>query len=369
MVSEVAAELPDSIRTLVDDVGAQLIVPLVFSGEIIGMLLLGAPRSRRELSSEDLDLLRTLAAQAAVAFENARSYEALEEHNRTLNDTVRRRTAQLVQSEQLASLGQLVAGVAHELNNPVGAAHGSIEILQGSLGEIEQILRTYEEAAADDPELRQRIALLGRGMDGTSLVADTSELLDICGEGSRRVRDIVRDLLMFARGDRGERHPVDVREGIASTVRLLGERVAERGIELKLDLHDVPAVAANPAQLNQIWMNLLTNALDALAAGEAASGEIRVRARPCADGSLPGVEVDVIDDGPGMAPEVLARVFEPFFTTKDIGKGTGLGMSIVYGIVRDHGGTIDVRSEVGLGTTVSVRLPVRDTQDEAPAPP
>ena len=359
LISSLDQELPAPVRDVAERMNAEIVVPLVFSARVTGLLLLGATRSRRELGSEDLDLLRTLAAQAAIAFENARSYEALEEHNRTLNETVRRRTAQLVQSEQLASLGQLVAGVAHELNNPVGAVHSSIGILQSSLEEIEELLRAYEEAAADDPMLRRRIEALGRNLESAGLIAETNELLDICGEGSRRVRDIVRDLLTFARGDRGDRHPVDVREGITSTLRLLGDRFAERGIEVKLDLREVPATTANPAQLNQVWMNLLTNAFDALAADTASAGEIRVSAQPVDDGSERGVEVEVADDGPGMPPAVLARVLEPFFTTKDVGKGTGLGLSIAYGIVRDHGGSIDVQSEEGRGTRVCVRLPAR----------
>ena len=342
-------------------VEATLVLPLVFDGRTTGLMLLGPTRARRALSGEDLELLRTLASQAAIALENARSYETLEAHNRDLDETVRRRTAQLIQSEQLASLGQLVAGVAHELNNPVGAVYSSVENLRDTLGEVSELLRQLESRAGTTPEARARIEALRTELGLDAAIEESQELLAICSEGSERIRGIVRDLLTFARGDRGERVPTDVREGLDSTLHLLADRCDRARIRIVCDYQAAPLIPANPAQLNQVWMNVLTNAIDALADGETGEREIRVRLRPVVGDRGRGVEVEIRDTGSGMSAEVKARLFEPFFTTKEIGKGTGLGLSIAYGIVRQHGGAILVESTPGDGTTLRVSLPADPT--------
>jgi len=343
------------LRKLFERVDANVVLPLTFADRLAGFVALGPTRSRRPLHSEDLDLLRTLTDQAAIAIENALSYEALEQHNRTLNETVRQRTAQLIQSEQLAALGQLVAGVAHELNNPIGAVHSSVDNLRENVAELEGLLRLYELAPIADAELKRRIEEVRARLGQNGAMSDTRELLDICSEGSERIRTIVLDLLTFARGDRGKRLPVDVADGLGSTIRLLADRLEGAGIRVVQDYAAVPAVELNVAQMNQVWMNVLSNAIDAVSGRPSPS--IQVALRPREDGDQRWVEVEVRDNGSGMSPEVQARIFDPFFTTKEIGKGTGLGMSIAYGAIRDHGGAIEVDSREGEGTLVRVRLP------------
>ncbi len=318
----------------------ELVFPMTYAGRVTGVLALGPTQARRTLHADDLELLSTLAAQTAIALENARSYEALEATNRDLDELVRQRTAQLVQSEQLASLGQLVAGVAHELNNPVGAVYSSVETLELTLADLEASLH----ATADSQDVDRAIV-------------DSKDLVAICREGSERVRGIVRDLLVFARSDRGERLPTDVREGLASTIRLLADRAERSETSVEFTAGDIPLLQANPAQLNQVWMNLLTNALDAVAHVPPAHRLVRVGVHRADDGSA--IVVSVQDAGDGMSESTRAHLFEPFFTTKEVGKGTGLGMSIAYGIVRDHGGRIDVNSTLGVGTEVRVWLPSR----------
>jgi len=213
------------------------------------------------------------------------------------------------------------------------------------------------------------------------LLEQTPELLRICAEGTDRIKKIVDDLQVFARTDRGEGVPTDIREGIDSTLRLLGDRINRHGIVVRRDYDDVPRVEVHAGQLNQVWMNLLANALDAVEGR--ANPEIRVTvhrggdatdaaASPTIQKAQDGgrgtwLEVEIADNGVGIAPGDRQRIFEPFFTTKPIGRGTGLGLSIVYGAVKNHGGTVGVESEVGRGTVVTVRLPVRSLRDRPAA--
>jgi len=351
--------------------GIAAVLPLLVSGRPLGLLLLGPRRSGKPFDADDAALLRTLAGQTAIAMQNALSYHALEELTRTLDQRVQRQTqelrsshaaletaygelknaqAQLVQSEKMASLGQLVAGVAHELNNPVSFVHGSLENLREFFAEYTGALERYRKVI-EEAGLGYHAAALLQGLDLEFLTRETPELLAACSEGSERIKRIVDDLRMFARVDRGGLVVVDVREGLDSTLRLLQPRLARAGVRLERHCDQVAPVRASPGRLNQVWMNLLANALDAVEGRSGATIDLRTGMRGEA------VEVSIGDNGRGMPAEVRQRVFEPFFTTKPIGAGTGLGLSIAYGVVRELGGTISVDSEVDKGTTIWVRLP------------
>lgn len=375
---------PDA-RRLRGQMDAALVLPLTVRGEIIGALGLGAKQSGQRFNSFDVDLLRTLANQTAIALENACSYQALQDLTRTLDAKVRDQTtalqtandelsqayqelknaqSQLVQSEKMASLGQLVAGVAHELNNPASFVHGGLANLEQYFLASAEVLRVYERVTIDDPAVAQTLAHVRQQSRLDYLEREVPELLRICAEGSERIKRIVDDLRVFVRADRGEHVATDIIEGIDSTVRLLGDRLQQRSIVVAKSYGTLPRVPAHAGQLNQVWMNLLANAIDAVESQ--ARPEIRVVARlshPGANGRQ-SVEVTVSDNGPGIPAEIRGRVFEPFFTTKPIGRGTGLGLSIVYGAVKSHGGSVSIAGEPGQGTTVTVRLPV----GESPAP-
>ncbi len=370
---------------------ARVVLPLVLRDRATGVLVLGQKRSGLPFDTDDVELLRTLADQTAIAIQNARSYAALEELNRHLDDKVRQRTeelrasnehlsraygdlktaqAQLVQSEKMASLGQLVAGVAHELNNPASLVHGGLANLNEYLQSFVEVIRAYGRAPIADPSFEREIDMLRARAHLDALLDQTPELLQICTEGSERIRKIVDDLRIFVRADQGEFVPTDVVEGLESTIRLLGQRLSRQGIEVETDYHKVPKVEAQAGQLNQVWMNLLSNAIEAVE--ERPAPDIRVAARMCSEGPdpsfhdrIPYVEVEIRDNGIGIQPDDRAKIFEPFFTTKPIGRGTGLGLSIVYGAVKNHGGTIAVESEPGRGTSVVVRLPVTRRQAAA----
>lgn len=356
---------------------ARMALPLALPHGEAGVLLLGARRSGRGFDGDDIALLRTLADQTAIAVQNARSYRQLEELTRTLDAQVRERTAalrdsnaelraayealqaaqaQLVQSEKMASLGQLVAGAAHELNNPVSFVHGGIETIADYFARLLEFLRACEALPAP-PEAAARLAALRAELRIERVLSETPALLRICAEGSERIRAIVEDLRVFVRADGGERAPVDVAAGIETTLRLLADRLAPAGIAVHTALQPVPAVPGHAGQLNQVWMNLLTNAIDALRGVPAPRITVATR-RLDGTGRPEQVEIEVADNGPGIAPEVLPRIFDPFFTTKPIGQGTGLGLSIAWGAVKAHGGEITVDSVAGRGAVLRVRLPV-----------
>lgn len=265
-----------------------------------------------------------------------RHEQELERQNAELlrrKDLLERLQAQLVQSEKMASLGQLAAGVAHELNNPVGIVYSNIEIL----GDLIEPLAKNSNAEAD---LLHEIR---------SIIAD-------CREGSTRIRDIVQNLRTFSRLDEAEYKETDIHEGIDATLRLLSRHFASGRIAIRKAYGDVPRVSAFPSQLNQVWMNLLANAAQAI--GNRA-GEIFIRTWADAN----DVVVTVSDTGAGIPVQHLNRIFDPFFTTKPVGDGTGLGLSISFGIVERHGGSITANSRLNEGTTFEVRLPRHFTPD------
>lgn len=361
---DLLSALPEDVRRQIesahlrDPTGLQL--PLVFGGIREGVLAVGPRRSRTPFSVADEELLQTLASQTAISLRNARSYEALQKLNRELDDKVRARTAELqnayseleekeeelVQSEKMASLGQLVAGVAHELNNPASFVIGSIENLDEMFAVLRRALESGsdEESAATTPPVDPE--------DLEDALFETPRVLRICAEGAERIQKIVEQLKLFVRKDRGETIVHDLSSDLRTTLALLDSRIRSDGIEVDLDLSTVAAFEGDPTQLNQVWMNLLTNAVDAVRESERKT--IRVTLRPSDDGR---VEVEIADSGSGMPPEIRDKIFDPFYTTKPVGSGTGLGLSLAFSAVRNHQGSIDVETRPGGGSTFRVRLP------------
>ena len=372
-----------SQRMLLADAGIQIVVPLMFRNRVVGLLALGPKRSGQPFTSGDIDLLRTLANQTAIAVQNARSYEALKVLTSELDAKVRERTdelrvshaqlsdaydelksaqAQLVQSEKMASLGQLVAGVAHELNNPASFVHGSLANLEEYFSRFQTVIQAYERlplapaAAREIDAVRARVRL-------DYLREQMPDLLRICAEGSERINNIVDNLRTFARTEHGERRLTSIPDGIDASLRLLSDRVQRLGVTVLKDYAAVPATAAHTGHLNQVWMNVLANALDAIEGRRDPELRITVAVRDNRPAAGSWIEVAIGDNGVGIAAHHLPRIFEPFFTTKPIGRGTGLGLSIAYGAVKTYNGSITVNSEPERGTTVTVCLPVTRTSD------
>lgn len=262
--------------------------------------------------------------------------EALSQANRTLESAyqeLRATEAQLVQSEKMASLGQLVAGIAHELNNPISFVYANTHYLRKALDELKgQFQRREEDLRAE------------------ALFRRLEDLLEGCRHGAERAKQIVTDLRTFSRLDEAEFKPADLHEGIESTLTLLSHRLKDR-ITVHREYGEIPPIECYPGPLNQVFMNLLANAAEAIQG----KGDIWIQTERDGD----EVVISIRDNGVGIPEAHSDKLFTPFFTTKEVGRGTGLGLSVTYGIIQKHGGQISVESKVGEGSTFTVRLSVR----------
>jgi two-component system NtrC family sensor kinase len=262
---------------------------------------------------------------------------------------------QLLQSEKLAALGQLAAGVAHEINNPIAYVNSNLGTLKGYVKDMIKILGAYEaanQALPHQPEAQARLRQLKSELELGFLCEDAPQLIDESLEGVFRVRRIVQDLKSFAHADTTpEWVPADVHECLDSALNIANNEIKYKATVVR-DYGALPEIECLPAQLNQVFLNLLVNAAQAMP--ESASGTITIRTT--SDDAE--IRVEIADTGGGITPENLKHIFDPFFTTKPIGTGTGLGLSLSYGIIKKHHGRIDVRSEVGRGTTFSLILPI-----------
>lgn len=304
----------------------------------------------------ELDVLQLCVERALerrTLLRNARRYkEDLENRNIEL---ARRKTeleriqAQLVHSEKMASLGQLAAGVAHELNNPAGFIFSNMAVLPNYVERVKEILLSYEKVSLNDVDAR-RIKAVKSNIDYENILTDLTSIAADSYNGAERISDIVQNLRLFSRLDEAEFKQIDLHEGIESTIRLLSKYYTSPNITLRRNYGNLPMINCYAGQLNQVWMNLLTNAAQAIGNTE---GEVRIKTE-CDQLT---VSVCISDTGKGVEPEHLKKIFDPFFTTKPVGEGTGLGLSISHGIVGRHQGTLTVESVLGQGTSFRVTLP------------
>jgi len=263
---------------------------------------------------------------------------------------------QAIQAEKLASIGQLAAGVAHEINNPIGFVLSNFRSLERYLIDVFNVIAAYETAEPLLPSAPQ-VVLLRQAKEAAELDfvrEDVKQLLLESCDGLDRVKRIVQDLKDFSRVGENEWQTADLIRGLESTLNVVRNEIKYKA-EVVKRYGAMPEIECMPSQLNQVFMNLLVNAAHAIAE----RGTITIGCETVGD----EVCVAVADTGSGIAPEALGRIFDPFFTTKPVGQGTGLGLSLSYSIVRRHGGRIDVESEPGLGTTFRVWLPIRQATE------
>lgn len=302
------------------------------------------------------DVTERKRAEEQLVLQNGQLQE-MAQSEREAHAQLKQAQSQLVQQEKLASLGQIVAGVAHEINNPVAFVSNNVTVLGRDIGELRDLLALYEEADSlireAQPDLAVRITEYRDRVDMAYTLGNIQGLLLRSRDGLRRIQQIVGHLRLFAHLDEGEVNETDLNDGIESTAAIIIGHARRKQIKLAMDLSPLPPVTCNAARINQVVMNLLTNAIDACSEG----GEVAVRSRVDAQ----GVMVEVSDTGCGIPPEARDRIFDPFFTTKPVGQGTGLGLSISYGIIKDHGGTIEVESEPDRGSRFIIRLPFQPT--------
>jgi two-component system, NtrC family, sensor kinase len=283
------------------------------------------------------------ARSAAITAQN--HAQELERALGELRDT----QAQLIQTEKLSSLGQMVAGVAHEMSNPVNFVAGNLMYVQDYVQDLISLIQLYQrEYPQPTPAIGQHL----ESLDLSFIVEDLSGVLASMKVGTDRLRDVALSLRNFTRSDQDKMHEINLHEGIDGTLLILNHRLNQQ-IEIIKQYGDLPMVDCYPAQLNQVFMNIINNAIDALLEyNHPAQRQITIGTRIEAQ----WIEVKISDNGPGMLPEVKQKLFDPFFTTKSIGKGTGLGLSIVQEIVEKHQGSITVESEPDQGTTFLIRL-------------
>jgi len=304
--------------------------------------------------------------------DRCRAEEALVRHQSELEELVKKRTGQLaeaqrqlMQSEKLASIGQLAAGVAHEINNPIGFVHSNMGSLEHYFTRLLRVLEHFEahrELIAGTGEAGRNwvdeVEALKAEADFEFLKEDIPTLLAESREGTERVRRIVQDLRDFSRVDSEQQwERADLCAGLDSTLNIVMNEVKYKA-EVVKEYGAMPPVECIPSQLNQVFMNLMVNAAQAMPAGK--RGTITLRCGSAGKEAW----VEVADDGSGMSEETLKKIFDPFFTTKPVGKGTGLGLSLSYGIVEKHGGRIEVESSPGVGTRFRVVLPLRQPVQE-----
>jgi PAS domain S-box-containing protein len=280
---------------------------------------------------------------------------------------LRHTQAQLVQSEKMYSLGLLVAGVAHEINNPVNFICGNLVHLQGYFKDLLELMQLYQ-VHLPNPVPEIQAAIQDKELD--FLVEDIPSIMSSMKVGTDRIRDIVFSLKSFSRTDEAEMKPVDIHEGIDTTLMILDHslkvKAGRSAIKLIKNYGNLPLVECYPGQLNQVFMNLIKNAIDALDeympqqsldGSQTKEGKIEIRTETLDSGR---VAICIVDNGPGISPEVQQRLFDPFFTTKVLGKGTGLGLTISQQIVVDkHQGQLRCFSTPGEGTEFAIELPIR----------
>jgi signal transduction histidine kinase len=312
---------------------------------------------KEELERKNEEILAQAEDLRAANEEILSTNEALQNQKQELQFTLENLKLtqnQLVQSEKMASVGQLTAGIAHELNNPINFISGNINPLKRDLVDMLSVLELYDKLVNKQKmtDAFREVNLLKEKIEFEFLVKEIRSLINGIGEGAHRSSEIVKGLRSFSRLDDEKFTEADIHDGLDSTLILLYNKTKNR-IKIHKDYGDVPPIKCLPSKLNQVFMNILTNSIQAIED----KGEIFIETIS----SGIGVKIIIRDTGVGIPPEIKDHIFDPFFTTKDVGSGTGLGLSISYGIIEQHEGNIDVISEPGKGTEFIISLPIRQS--------
>lgn len=372
-----------------------LCLPLIHQGKFTGILYLENNLTVGAFTSARLSVLKLFATQASISLENATLYEELQHYSQQLEAKnqeldsknaalqsseallrdknqaleeylykLQQTQAQLVQTEKISSLGQLVAGVAHEVNNPVSFINGNLHHASEYVQDMLNLLNLYQHHFPNPPaEIQAEI----EEIELEYLMEDLPRMVSSMKVGTDRIRDIMQSLRNFSRVDEGSARAVNIHDGLESTLMILQHRLKGKGelkgINIVKEYGSLLPVECYPGQLNQVFMNILANGIDAMDEARLTSEkEIRIRTEVI-DGNK--VAIRIKDNGPGMTEEVRSKLFDPFFTTKPMGKGTGLGLSISYQIVVEkHGGRIECISAPGEGAEFAIEIPIRQQSEK-----
>ncbi|MEK6708205.1 MAG: ATP-binding protein [Pseudomonadota bacterium] len=343
--------------------------PLMIEHRVIGTLSINRQGTREPYTEADLKNGEVVVNLITLVIENARLHidqqqrivmaAQMNDEIRGINKRLEETQNQLLQSERMASIGQLAAGVAHEINNPIGYVYSNLGTLERYVQDVFRMIEDYEsaEGAITDDGVRARLQAAREKLDIVFLKEDLRALMDESREGITRVKDIVQDLKDFSHVDAAhEWYAADLHKGLDSTLNIVHNEIKYKA-EVVKEYGDIVAVECLPSQINQVFMNLLVNAAQAIEK----RGAITVRTgKQDAE-----VWVEITDTGKGIVAADLKRIFDPFYTTKPIGHGTGLGLSLSYSIIQKHHGRIEVQSEPGKGSVFRVWLPVQQPQMES----
>lgn len=342
-----------------------LCMPIRNQGQLLGILYLENQVTTGAFVGDRLNILELLTSQAAISLENALLYNTLEQKvdqrtqelhhkNQQLSHTLQelqQTQAQLIHAEKMSSLGQMVAGIAHEINNPINFIYGNITYLKEHFHDLLEGINLYQQQF---PQPTSEIQAYLNDKDLDYLIKDVPNLLNSMEQGTLRIQNIVLSLRNFARLDEADIKPVNIHEGIENTLLILQHRLTE--IEIIKDYAELPQVNCHAKQINQVIMNILNNAIDALNEVKKTS---TITIRTALSNSLTkSVSIRIADNGIGISEEIQKRVFDPFFTTKAVGKGMGLGLAVAYSIMSTHGGQINFVSKLEQGTEFEIILPV-----------
>ncbi|MGC9506258.1 sensor histidine kinase [Baaleninema sp.] len=358
------------IQRLLEEFGYRsiLLLPVQTEGGDLGVLACSYETETQPWDEAAVELLEAVCDRLAIAIQQGCLYQQSREaeqqataKSQELEQALRKlqtTQTQLVHAEKMSSLGQLVAGVAHEINNPISFIFGNLVYAREYVDDLLKLVETFRQIYPPTPDIEAEI----ESMDFEYIVADLPKLFESMKSGAVRIREIVRSLRTFSRLDEAEEKAIDVRESFDSTLTILATRLRRTGthseIRVVKQYGELPAVHCYAGQLNQVLMHLLVNAIDALEKRRSQDGNAQITITTEAiEGDR--VRLSVSDNGVGIPPEAQERIFDPFFTTKPVGKGTGLGLSISYQIVVDrHRGSLTCRSIPGEGTTFVVEIPV-----------
>ncbi len=371
-----------------------LSIPIINQGKLLGILYLENNLTTGAFTSDRVEILKLLTTQAAISLENAILYknlaqanETLKDYSHTLEEKVEERTQELskinqslqqtlselqntqthlIQTEKMSSLGEMVAGIAHEINNPINFIHANISYASSYVEDLLDLVAIYQQEYPNPSSIIEKKA---QELDLDFLLNDLPKLLESMNVGSSRIRNIVLSLRNFSRLDESEMKPVDIHEGIDNTLMILQHRLNEKSnhpeIEVIKEYGQLPFISCYAGQLNQAFMNILSNAIDALQESNETDaiatspkvGQICIRTSLVDSNTL---KIQIADNGHGMSDKVRQKIFDPFFTTKPIGSGTGLGLSISYQVVVDkHKGQLTCDSTPGKGTEFVIEIPLK----------
>ncbi|MEG4813721.1 AAA family ATPase [Microcoleus sp. K5-D4] len=340
---------------------SMLCTPILDRGNLVGILYLEHRSTKGVFTRDRLLILNFLCTQAAISLENARLYQQAQDYAHQVEQS----QLQLVQSEKMSALGNLVAGVAHEINNPVGFISGNIHEAIAAVKDLTKYLQVYQEKF---PHPGDDIEQIAEELDIEYILEDLPKMLNSMQIGCDRIQGISTSLRTFSRADKDYKVPFNIHDGINSTILILKHRLKANeqrpAIEVVKEYGNLPSVDCFPGQLNQVFMNILANAIDALEESNRERSLEKIKAPAnCITirterQSKEWVTIRISDSGPGISEEIKGQIFDHLFTTKGVGKGTGLGLAIARQIVVEkHGGTIEVNSVLGEGTEFTISLP------------